>query len=133
MEIDVEEHIASERILYKKGNTFGYFERNRWICAPDCMLERIILRSFERHNKSGSSVLRLKVIDLYVDFSDKKPRAVLTIRAELKEHSRNRMKIFHFERQSEASEEAIFKTFNEITTEFLEELQKWINEGKKKN
>ena len=128
VEIEVEEHIASERILYKKGNTFGYFEKNRWICSPDCMLERIILKNLKLQNKSEGSVLKLRVIDLYVDFSEGKPKAVLTVRAELKGNSEDNVKIFHFEKTSEASEREVFKTFNEITTEFLEKLAEWIKE-----
>ena len=125
-DIDTEGYLATDRILYKKGNTFGYFIKNKWICPPDCMIERLLLRHFNYLNGKGSSELYLKIIDLYADFSENIPKVILTVRAELKKDSSRKIRIFHYEKKFNNSEEAVFKAFNEVTTKFLRDLNEWL-------
>ena len=126
-EIELSEMLATERILYKEKNRFGYFAKNKWVCTPDCMLERLLLKNFNYLRDDGESELRLEILDLYADFSGEIPRVILTVKAELKRGSEIKTKLFHIERESEYSEEGLFKTFNEVVEEFLKKLDEWIN------
>ena len=132
-DIEISNMFTSERIMYKEKNRFGYFAKNKWICSPDCMFERLLLRNFSYLGDKGSLELSLEILDLYVDFSGRKPRVVLTVRAELRKGSEVRRKLFHFERESGNSEEEIFGAFNIVTQDFLKGLDLWLKEINEKD
>lgn len=128
-DIELSDRLATEKILYKEGDKFGYFSKNKWICAPDCMLRYLLLRNFSCFGRNGSTEINLEVLDLYADFSGNNPKVVLSVKAELKEGNCYRTKIFHFEKETENTEEAIFRAFNKVTREFLEELGIWMKKS----
>jgi len=128
--VEISEMLATERILYKEKSHFGYFAKNRWVCPPDCMLERLLLKNFDYLGRHGDAELSLKVLDLYADFSEENPKVVLTVIGELKKNSKIKSRLFHLERESGKSEDELFEAFNGVVGDFLKELDGWIKEVK---
>ena len=126
-EIILPDYLSTERILYKEGNSFGYFAKNKWACSPSCMFEKLILKNFKYINEEGEAELKLYLLELYVDFTPKRPNVVLSIRGELQNDGRNKTKLFHYRKESEMDEESIFETFNEVVKSFLKDLNDWIS------
>ena len=132
-DIETTDMFATEKIMYKEKDRFGYFAKSKWSCPPDCMFERLLLREFSYIGDKGKSELSLKILDLYVDFSEEKPKVIFTVRAELRKGSKTTHKLFHFERESGNSEEEIFGAFNVVTQDFLKGLDLWLKEINEKD
>ena len=124
--IELSDYLTTQKILYKKDISWGYFAKNLWICTPDCMIKNLILKNINYLGETGKGKLKLEILDMYIDFSKEKPEVVLTINAKLEVKGKLKRKIFYIRKKSQPNEDAVFKTFNEVAKEFLVNLHNWI-------
>jgi uncharacterized lipoprotein YmbA len=128
MSVDGIDYLLTKKIAYRENYKWGYFQKGEWICSPDCMLTKNLLKNLPYLSENSDNKLYIKILDFYVDFQPDSAYSVASFQVSLKKGKDEYSKVFNYKVKTKNSIKDIVKGFDEALQYFIKDLDSWLSE-----
>lgn len=125
--IDGVEYLLTSKIAYRENYRWGYFQTGEWICSPDCILEKNLIKNLPYIRGNSKNKLFIKILDFYVDFQPDGIFVVSSFKVNLQTESKEIGNVFNYRLKVENNGmENIILNFENVISNFIKDLDIWL-------